>query len=190
MNEEILNLLHRRVASTSVGPSTARRMGPKGTVQAARDYLAELNLDRFSVRSEIEFREVLNRTTRAYVKKLPSGAQHWGPARKFINIFLRDVLYNKYLCTAYKLSAIEPWLEVPLDSHVAKGLRGENGGTSLPRWRTVIGLNARTNTRHQQFASSVAAGMGIHRIHLDILYWRRVDQLTNNELQRMRKPHC
>ncbi len=141
MKEEILDLLHRRIAGTSVGASTARGMGPKGTIPAARAYLAGLQLSRFSVESEKEFRAVLNRTTRTYVKRLPKGAQYWGPARKFMNIFLRGVVYNKYLCAAYQLSQIEPWLEVPLDSHVAKGLRQEDGGKVLPRWKTVIGLD-------------------------------------------------
>lgn len=179
MNKEILNLLHRRIASTSVGSSTARGMGPKGTIAAARAYLAALDLSRFSVRSEEEFRIVLNCATRTYVEKLPTGAQYWGTARKFLNIFLRGVVYNKYLCAAYKLSAIERWLELPLDSHVAEGLRGENGGKALPRWRTVIGLDARTNTRYQQFASEVAAEKEIYRIHLDLLYWRRADPSAN-----------
>jgi hypothetical protein len=98
MNKELLNLLHRRIAGTSVGASTARGMGPKGTIAAARAYLAGLHVSRFSVSSANEFRVVLNRATRVFVKKLPKGAQHWGPARKFLNIFLRGVLYNKYLC--------------------------------------------------------------------------------------------
>jgi len=184
MNQEILDLLHRRIAGTSVGASTARRMGPKGAIAAARSYLAGLDISRFSVSSEEEFQAVLNRATRAHVKKLPTGAQYWGPARKFMNIFLRNLLYNKYLCAAYQLSHIEPWLEVPLDSHVAKGLRGENGGKQLPRWKTVIGLDARTNSKYQRFATNVAAEKGIYRVHLDLLYWRRPATAANKALQR------
>ena len=186
MNEELLKLLQRRIAGTSVGPSTARGMGPKGTVAAARSYLAELNLPRFSVQTENEFKTILNRTTRTYVKKLPKGSQYWGSARKFLNIFLRGVIYNKYLCSAYEIPHIEPWLEVPLDSHVAKGLRRERGGKKLPRWRTVIGLDARTNTKYQQFACKVAAEKGIHRVHLDLLYWRPLKRADKTTLQRTR----
>jgi hypothetical protein len=107
------------------------------------------------------------------VKKLPVGGQHWGSARKYLNIFLRDVAYNKYLYRAYKLSAIGPWLEVPLDSHVAGGLREEQGGAVLPRWTTVIGLDATTSATYQKFAFQVAKSKGFDRVHLDLLYWRR-----------------
>ena len=187
MNKELLNLLHTRVANTSVGASTARGMGPKGTVKAASDYLARLDLRRFSVQSEKEFRRLLNRVTRAYIKKLPAGAQRWGPARKFLNIFLRDVTYNKYLCSAYGLEHIEPWLEVPLDSHVANGLWKEDGGKDLPRWKTVIGLDARMSNKYQQFAANVAAKKGIFRVHLDIYYWRHPHEAVSKSHQRTLK---
>ena len=176
MDEELINLMRQRVASVSVGPSTARRMGPKGTIAAARAYLASLDLHRFAVHSEADFKAVLNRATHAFVKKMPRRAQYWGACRKFLNIFLRDVVYQKYLVEHYRLHAIEPWLEVPMDSHVAKRLRREAGGrTAVPPWRTVIGLDARTNTKYQKFASVVADRRGIKRVHLDVIYWRRVN---------------
>ena len=106
-------------------------MGPKGTIEVARQYLASLDLQRFSVKTEREFRVVLNRTTRAYLTKLPAEGRHWGAARKFLNIFLRGVVYDRFLCEEYDLYRIEPWLEVPLDSHVAKGLKAESGGDIL-----------------------------------------------------------
>jgi hypothetical protein len=106
---------------------------------------------------------------------MPKKAQHWGACRKFLNIFLRGVVYQKYLVEHYDLHHVEPWLEVPLDSHVAKRLRREPGGRkAVPPWRTVIGLDARTNTKYQKFASEVAARRGIDRVHLDVIYWRRV----------------
>jgi hypothetical protein len=111
--------------------------------------------------------------TAAYVEHLPRGAQHWGPARKFLNIFLRGVVYNRYLCDEYALAGIVPWLEVPLDSHVALGLRSEPGGLSLPRWKTVKGLDPTTSKRYQDFAADTAARIGCERVHLDLLYWRR-----------------
>jgi len=184
MDSELVNALHKRIAGTSVGASTARGMGPKGTVAAARCYLANLDLARFSKRSEKEFRAVLNRATRAFVKRMPRGARHWGAGRKFLNIFLRGVVYNRYLCQEYDLYHIEPWLEVPLDSHVAKELKAEMGGCTLPRWTTVIRLDARTNTKYQRFASEVACRKGICRVHLDLLYWRRGSRVPNKALQR------
>ena len=181
MNAELITQLRRREASTTVGPSTARGMGPKGTIPVAREYLASLDLTKFRGASEKEFRAVLNRATIRLQNDLPFGAKHWGAARKFLNIFLRNVLYNRYLCKCYELSHLEPWLELPLDSHVAKGLRDEEGGSSLPRWKTVIGLDRETNKRFQDFAKLVAKRKNTCRVHLDVIYWRR-DFVGGNEI--------
>lgn len=173
MNAQLISKLRRREASTSVGASTARGMGPKGTIPAAREYLASLDLARFCGTSEKEFRSALNRATNRFMNHLPRGAKHWRAARKFLNIFLRNAVYNRYLCKYYGLARIEPWLELPLDSQVAKGLRNEERGRSLPRWKTVIGLDRETNETFQGFATSVARTKKIHRVHLDVIYWRR-----------------
>lgn len=47
MNKNYLQLLQKRVGGTSVGASTARGMGPAGTIQAARKYLQGVNISRF-----------------------------------------------------------------------------------------------------------------------------------------------
>lgn len=114
----------------------------------------------------------MNKATEIFKKNLPAGAQHWGAARKFLNIFLRDIIYNRFLCETYELRHIEPWLEVPLDSHVANGLRSEPGGSMLPRWRTVIGLDNKTNQKFQEFAFEVAKSKSLYRVHLDLIYFR------------------
>lgn len=173
MNAELINKLRRREASTAVGPSTARRMGPKGTICAAQKYLAGLDLARFRANSEKEFRAALDHATERFLDQLPAGAKHWGAARKFLNIFLRNVIYNRFLSEHYRLIILEPWLELPLDSQVAKGLREEAHGRSLPRWKTVIGLDRETNEKFQEFATSVARKENTYRVHLDIKYWRR-----------------
>lgn len=175
MDGEFLDLLQKHTAETFISASAARSMGPAGTVAAARQFLARLDLSRFSVSTKEAFEAVLYRVTRSFVKKLPHGAQHWGSARKFLNIFLRASVYNRYLSEAYSLGQIEPWLEVPLDSHVARGLRREEGGRRLPRWKTVKGLDARTSRLYQQFALEIAEKMEIDRVHLDLLYWRRAE---------------
>lgn len=172
MNKKYLDLLHRRIANTSVGPSTARGMGPKGTIKSARDFLCRLSLHRLKVKNQSAFRGVLDQMTKELQTTLPLDAQHWGSARKFLNIFIRNVFYNKYLCEHCDIGHLESWLEVPLDSHVAKGLKGELGGKNLPRWRTVIGLQPKVNKIYQDFALKVAVGKGTYRVHLDLLYWR------------------
>lgn len=160
------------MASTAIGPSTARGMGPSGMIPRARKYLAGLPVRSFQVQTQKEFTAALDRATQRFVKSLPKGARHWGAARKFLNIYLRDLVYNRFLCEHYRLERIEPWLELPLDSHVAKGLRKERGGSRVPRWKTVIGLDAKLNDEYQTFASDVARQKHTSRIHLDIIYWR------------------
>jgi hypothetical protein len=183
MNNKLINVLRRRQASTSVGPSTARKMGPKGTINAAREYLASLKLERFAKKTEREFRTVLDQATSRFLRHLPRGAKHWGAARKFLNIFLRGAVYNRFLCERYDLYRIERWLELPLDSHVAKGLRNEKGGDDLPRWKTVIGLDSDMNQVYQEFAARVAKRKNTYRVHLDVLYWRNEFVAANNRFQ-------
>jgi len=175
MNNEFIKLMLIREASISVGPSTARGMGPAGMIKAAREFLQHISLEAFGeATTESRFQALLGKKTRAFMEKMPLGAKHWGSCRKFLNIFLRGATYNRHLCRRYKLARIERWLELPLDSHVAKGLRGEPGGKQLPRWQTVKGLSQEQSRRLQQFAYRVAKSKGVKRIDLDIYYWRRV----------------
>lgn len=165
--------LQRNIASRSIGASTVRGMGPKGTAAAARIYLTKLNLTNIHGLSEKQFMNWLNKNTEDFQSELPPGGGWWGSARKYLNIFLRHVNYNRFLCDAFDLSHIESFLEVPLDSQVAKALRKEHGGSALPRWKTVKGLDWKTNKLYQDFASEIAAGKRLSRVHLDVLYWRR-----------------
>lgn len=149
-------------------------MGPKGTIQAARVYLMTVKLSRFLKTSEAAFLRELNLATDELSASLPKAARKWGSARKFLNIFLRGCTYNKFLCSHFNLQSIEPWLEVPLDSHVVKGLKGIAAPRYLPRWKGVIHLTPEISEIYQTFASSVARMDGVNRVDLDIKFWRRV----------------
>jgi hypothetical protein len=173
MKAELLRLLQRRVASCAIGPSTARGMGPAGTIDAARGFLRAIDLSGLSATTSEGFPRFLDQQTDLLVKALPRGARHWGSARKFLNIFLRDVFYSRQLSRVWKLSHLESSLEVPLDSHVAFALRNEPEGSQLPRWRTVVGLTRVLSDRFQSVASAVARRHGTARVHLDLIYWRR-----------------
>jgi hypothetical protein len=72
---------------------------------------------------------------------------------------------------------LENQLEVPLDSHVGKGLRSEREGANLPRWNTIKGLRPADSSAYQAVAGRVAARHGFARVHLDLEYWRR-DRVT------------
>ncbi len=173
-NTEYLEYLRERQASISVGASTARGMGPRGTIRAARTFLGELQLERFHKTSEAEFLAELDKATEELKIRLPNGARMWGSARKFLNIFLRGCAYNKYLCAHHRLQLIQAWLEVPLDSHVAKGLEQIAGRGQLPRWPGVIHLKSKDSALFQGFAAEVARIDGVNKVDLDVKFWRRV----------------
>jgi hypothetical protein len=172
MHNKLVALMQKRAGNSSVGPSTARGMGPPGTIDAAKDFFHKFNIRSIKARSKTTFLLKLDQTTAELMGQLPNGGQYWGSSRKFLNIFLRNCLYNKYLNEHYQLDTLEDWLEVPLDSHVGKGLKLENEGKCLPRWKTVIGLTPELSSEFQEVASKVAASKKLARVHLDILYWR------------------
>jgi hypothetical protein len=175
MNAEYIVYLRERQASTSIGASTARGMGPGGTIAVARGFLMGLDLLRFKRRTLEEFVEELDAATSELQATLPKGARNWGSARKFLNIFLRGCCYNKYLFAHYGLQKIEPWLEVPIDSYTAKRLKGLTRRGHLPRWRGVIHLTPSDSSEFQEFAWIPAALDRVNRVDLDVKYWRRED---------------
>jgi hypothetical protein len=137
MKKEDLKLLHHRIAHFALGPSTLWNQGAKGVLKKAREHLKGVHLKYFSKKTCDEFRRALDKETERLRKNLPKGAQNWGAARKALNIFLRDVLYNYHLSTEYRLRPIEKWLEVPLESYVATALKKTHEGKDLPRWGTI-----------------------------------------------------
>ncbi len=172
MNAKYLQYLKRRIGSTAIGASTARGMGPKGTIQAARAYLQTIDLRRFRVKSERGFCRELDKATEELRQRLPKKARRFGSSRKFLNIFLRDCVYNRYVCDHYNLLALEPWLEVPLDSQVGNGLREYLPNDNVPRWKTVVGLTPEQNAIFQAHAARLAAREGVCRAHLYLKFWR------------------
>jgi hypothetical protein len=113
--------------------------------------------------------------TNRLAKRLPKG--RWGAARKFLNLYLRRTTYNFYLRQAYGLDRIEPFLELPMDSFAAEGLKQEPEGKNLPDWLGVRHLTPEANAIYQAVASRVAERLSterlsICRIHLDMKYWR------------------
>lgn len=169
-------LLQRRVAQTAVTSSSARNMGPGGTIGGARSFFGALDLRRLRVSSEHTFRSILNQITRECQSAVQCRRPPWGAARKWTNIFLRDVIYNLDLREKYRLAGLIQWLELPLDGHVAFALSDEIGGECLNEWESVISLDWRMSRRYQKFAAEVAARNGIHRIDLDLSYWRRPER--------------
>ena len=164
-NEQI-NWMQNRTAEIAVGVSTVRGR-PSGTIANARKFLKSVDLLQFRVQVEEDFQKQLDIVANNLANFLD-----WGGARKVLNIFLRDVLYNYYLRGHFEFGQIEKWLELPLDGHVAKSLLGEPEGKNLPRWNGIIRLNKKVSDQYQDTAKRVAVRHGIYPVSLDLIYWR------------------
>jgi len=176
--------MQKRVAEDAIGVSTVRRHGSKGTAEAAKRFLADVSLQQFVALDEGSFHDVLDETTDQLMRFLPKHSRSWGLARKCLNIFLRDALYNVYLRNEYGLSKAEQWCEVPLDGKVAKKLRRAAGRGVLPKWDGVKRLDPMDSAIYQKFAQDFALEMGIARVHLDLYRWRTEAEPPNQrELQ-------
>jgi hypothetical protein len=167
--------IQRKVAVSAIPASALRAQGAPGVVRATRDFLTDTRLLSFTVRNEATFARRLDATTRSLCSSLPRRACAWGTGRKAINLFLRDALYNVYLTNEFELSRMEPFLEIPLDSYVARYIRSHFDGR-LPRWRGVRALDVPTSAAYQAAARAVAAKRGLPRVHLDAYIWADPDR--------------
>ena len=158
-----------KVAVSAVPLSAVRAQGA-GVLRASQNFLTRLRLANIP-RSEMAFRQWLNRQTNALLDQLPVANRPWGTARKVINLFLRDALYNQYLADAFKLNQLQRWLEIPLDGAVAQGLKRKAGRGNLPPWSGLKKLTRSESDPFQDYALFLANEARTHRVHLDIFLW-------------------
>ncbi|MDZ4683750.1 MAG: hypothetical protein SH850_01595 [Planctomycetaceae bacterium] len=145
-------------------------------MSAARSALGRLQLADFHVDTEDEFLRRLDRQTLHIQRSFPTGGRNWGAARKSLNIYLRDVVYSAALRDHFGLTGIHNWLEVPLDSYIAKGLGSESEGQSLPRWPGVKHVTPEISQIYQSAASKIARRRELTRVDLDVIYWRNSER--------------
>ena len=169
------DLVRHHIAKSVIGPSSARGLLRKGTIQSVRDFLRDLEIRQFTKRGE--FSTSLDQQTHALAAKAPAS---WGAARKFLNLYLREITYSFFLREKYHLERVEHLLEVPLDSNVEVALQQEKEGARLPRWRGVIHLTPDASAQYQSVAGAVAARQRTCRVHLDLLYWRPEQRESKN----------
>src|ERR1051325_8452549 len=99
-NKQFLSDVQRFAAISAIGVSALRRQGV-GVIGRVRKYLGAMDLSKTrTLQNENDFSDWLDRRTVALVQH--HGVK-WGAARKAMNLFLRDCLYNKYLSDAYGL---------------------------------------------------------------------------------------
>jgi len=165
--------MQRYIAVTTVGPSALRKQGARGVLKTAQDYLGSTDLYRFRAADEAGFLRALDDATEELRSAFPCGAQNWGAARKALNLFLRDICYNRFLYDKLEgASDPEDWMEIPLDNLVAKALGRRSRRGELPRWPGLKGLTAKVSSEFQAFAKRVATEEGISRVHLDMQLWK------------------
>lgn len=170
--------------TSSITPSTVRRQGPAKTLSCVQDFLANPQLleSFLEAQTQESFVQILDKETKRLQFSLPKSddgrtGQHWGTARKCLNIFLFECCMNRYLCDHYKnLPDLEKWLEVPLDRLVGEALMEDAKkllGRNIPAWDTIKGLKQDRSDEYQRIATEIAKVNKTYRIHLELRYWMR-----------------
>ncbi len=180
-SSQFIGLIHRRTAQTCVGPSSIRNQGASGLINICRQYF-EYSIDLKEFASKLksnDYPDYLDKCTKELLNLFPKKAKSWGAARKGLNLFFRDVVYNKYLADYLNISSdykknivVIKRLEVPLDRDVANGLIKLY--PDLPKWTTIKSLNKKLSDQYQLKASEYAHSVGLANIHLDLILWRAV----------------
>jgi hypothetical protein len=173
-NTDFLVMIQAFTARRAVPASAVRGRGNKGSTDAARRFLARVQLPAFATSDVGVFSKALDRTTDQLRNALPVGARHWGIARKVLNLFLRDCFYTSYLNDAFRLKIAESLYELPLDSITGTNLR-KCAGVNVPRWAGVKHLTPQMSDAYQQAATIEAARLGMARVHFDARWWARGD---------------
>lgn len=174
--------IHRRLAIVAVGASALRNQGVPGMIDTARNYFYHsISLEEFfhALPHKDKFKLFLDKNTDQLRKKFPKGGRsNWGAARKGLNLFFREVVYNKSMSEYFNLptdlskfnNRIQ-YLEVPLDRDVANGIR-KHTKEDLPKWKSIRKLKQHESNLYQVEARKIAEKDNTVRVHLDLDYWR------------------
>ena len=96
------------VATSAIGVSALRNQG-KGAHQAVRTALASMHLSPVKDMGQAEYRKWLDGATNWLLTQWPGTGRPWGAARKSVNLFMRDALYNQYLNAEHDIGHVENW---------------------------------------------------------------------------------
>ncbi|ENN6985943.1 hypothetical protein ACAB91_004503 [Vibrio parahaemolyticus] len=166
-------IVRKHYALASVGGSTLRRQCQPGGKDRAQSFL--LNsfplLELAEIRTETDFVDFLSVKTEELSKLLVVDHRYnWGAARKVLNIYLKLCAANKDLHPFFKLSTVEPFLEVPLDSHVVRSIDKDVSTNFIADFQ-IKRLTKERSDVIQSVAHSIAANKELYRYELDYLYW-------------------
>jgi hypothetical protein len=179
---DFIDKIHKRLSIVSVGASALRNQGASGIVDIARDYFYQsISLDDYigKLSNPDRFAKFLDDHTQKLLKVFPADGKSWGAARKGLNLFFREAVYNKFISDHYKLptdltvfNKLIRQLEVPLDFDVATGIYKDKNGT-IPKWISIKKLTKDVSDIYQKEALAIADSKKVARVHLDLIYWRQ-----------------
>ncbi len=185
-NEEFIAKIRRRIAQTYVGASALRNQGGR-ILGITQQYLEQsVDLDEFfqKMGDETTFCDFLDDHTERLLNNYPDGAKSWGAARKALNLYFRDLVYNKFIADKYGLptdfaefNLSIHHLEIPLDRdsgtriHAASVNRDE-----FARWNRIKRLQKPASDAFQAAAQILAKQENVARVHLDVEYWRSAEK--------------
>jgi hypothetical protein len=177
MKEKLIHVLRKRISDTAAGTTALRNQG-KGVIPKTKKFLKRLDPKKFAeCTTQEQFNALLNKKTIALRNTFPGKARkNWGAARKVLNLYMRDMLYYRYLCSHFGFCHLEKWLEVPLDSWTAKGIRQGHKSGALPSWEGVKHLTPEVSEAYQKAAKVIASKPSnrFARVHLDVIFWRNI----------------
>src|SRR4030042_6343545 len=119
------------------------------------------------------FIKELDQETEELRKSFCKPAQHWGLARKLVNVFLRDAFYTVYLHDAYALDGAESRLYIPLDSIADASVEDVKTSTQVPpandtpaAYRAQLSekLQALTPSAFERFAQRLLREAGFEQV--------------------------
>lgn len=196
-----LDLIQHYIANVAIGTTTLRNQGADGIADAAREFLACLDISELKEKPVTEYRSWLDKKTKELMKKFPSGAKKdWGGARKAMNLLMVGAYFNKVLSKKYKLDRFENDLETPLDGGAAERIReygrkkgvewecklcskdarksckGQHPRCGKSKFPGIVNLKDYQSRGYQGIATELAKEIGLPRAELDIILWRKTGE--------------
>lgn len=168
------NKLQERIAYLAISRSSLRNQGESGIIAKSRTFSAKLNLNVFAKNwNNLTYSGYLDVKSETLSKNFRN--KKFGAARKALNLFFRDVVYNTFLVKEYKIKITFKHLkqlEIPLDSYTTKEIF-KKFPFLKKWWGGIIYLNKEINDWFQEAASRIAVKQNLPKVHLDVFYWRK-----------------
>lgn len=182
--KELIREEVRYLTKAIVSTSPLRGQGPKGTIDALRNFLNNRNwIEDFRGVAPQKFQgqlDILTKEMSDVIEKLEGGFENWGGPRKVLNILFTQLVDRDRIAQHYSIRLLRPHLEAPLDNFMIQflrrqrklGLYSKEDKAALREWRTIKGSGPDLNSRIQAAAMKVANHINCHRCDLDFLAWR------------------